>query len=246
MEQREDLFHMEGEESSSSFPMGATAQEKGHSYVPECYVIPTTQRPSLNPQTAEVPLIDLAGLKGSSSKRCAIVKEIRNACRRNGSFQASVTSSSLASGFFGLPAKEKVKFISNEVTRPVRYGTSLKDGAYKIQFWRVFLKHYAHPLEDFVKSWPPYYREKMGEYMAERKLALEIMGAITESLGIGPAYLKHKMKEAMQVMVANSYPPCPQPSPSLGLPPHSDYSFITILPQSSCGFEILDIEDRGG
>ncbi|KAF5947712.1 hypothetical protein HYC85_013669 [Camellia sinensis] len=90
-------------------------------------------------------------------------------------------------------------------------------------------------------------REKMGEYaMAERKLALEIMGAITESLGIGPAYLKHKMKEGMQVMVANCYPPCPQPSLSLGLPPHSDYSFITILLQSSCGFEILDIEDRGG
>ncbi|KAI8007471.1 Flavanone 3-dioxygenase 3 [Camellia lanceoleosa] len=87
-------------------------------------------------------------------------------------------------------------------------------------------------------------REKMGECaMAETKLALEIMGAITESLGIGPASLKHKMKEGMQVMVANGYPPCPQPSLSLGLPPHSDYSFITILLQSSCGFEILNIED---
>ncbi|KAI8007468.1 Flavanone 3-dioxygenase 3 [Camellia lanceoleosa] len=116
--------------------MGETAQEKGHSHVPECYVIPTRQRPSLNPQTAEIINhgIDQTVLVGAPSS---------------------------ALGFFGLPAKEKVKFISNDVNRPVRYGTSLKDGADKIQFWRVFLKHYAHPLEDFVKSWPqnpPYYR----------------------------------------------------------------------------------------
>lgn len=47
----------------------------------------------------------------------------------------------VAEGFFELPAKEKNKFMSNDVYAPVRYTTSLKDGMDKIQFWRIFLKH---------------------------------------------------------------------------------------------------------
>ena len=84
----------------------------------------------------------------------------------------------------------------------------------------------------------------MGKYAVEvRKLALELMGAITESLGIGPAYLDNKMEEGMQVMAANCYPACPQPELALGLPPHSDYSCLTILLQSSQGLEIMDADD---
>lgn len=56
--------------------------------------------------------------------------------------------------FFDLPLKEKMKYKSDDVSRAVRYGTSLKDGVDKIKFWRVFLKHYAHPLEDWIHSWP--------------------------------------------------------------------------------------------
>lgn len=59
-----------------------------------------------------------------------------------------------ASEFFKLPGSEKAKFMSNDVHKPVRYGTSFKDGVDKIQFWRVFLKHYAHPLADWINTWP--------------------------------------------------------------------------------------------
>lgn len=84
----------------------------------------------------------------------------------------------------------------------------------------------------------------MGKYCTEeRKLALELMSAITESLGLGPKYLVNKMDEGMQVMAVNCYPPCPQPDISLGLPPHSDYTCLTIVLQSSPGLEILDTED---
>ncbi|KAH9678716.1 Fe2OG dioxygenase domain-containing protein [Citrus sinensis] len=44
--------------------------------------------------------------------------------------------------------------MSSDVHKPARYGTRLRDGADKIQFWRVFLKHYASPLEDWIGSWP--------------------------------------------------------------------------------------------
>lgn len=56
--------------------------------------------------------------------------------------------------FFDLPIEERLKLKSTDVFKPVRYATSLKDGLEKVQFWRIFLKHYAHPLKDWVESWP--------------------------------------------------------------------------------------------
>lgn len=70
---------------------------------------------------------------------------------------------SVACKFFDLPTREKMKLMSNDVHKPVRCGTSLKDGIDKVQFWRVFLKHYAHPLKDWIHLWPqnpPDYRYK--------------------------------------------------------------------------------------
>ncbi|KAH7855422.1 hypothetical protein Vadar_024657 [Vaccinium darrowii] len=236
--------------------MGETAQERGLSHVTQCYVIPKSDRPSLNPETADVPIVDLMGFGDSSSQRSTIVKDIGNACRYYGFFQIInhgidqfVLDGALSSAFdfFNLPPQEKAKFMSNDVHKPVRSGTSLKDGVDKIQFWRVFLKHYAHPLEDWVKSWPenpPTYREQTGRYAVEvRTLALEIMGAITESLGLGAKYLDDEMEKGMQVMAVNCYPPCPKPGLALGLPSHSDYSCLTVNLQSTTGLEILERED---
>ncbi|KAH7853524.1 hypothetical protein Vadar_003577 [Vaccinium darrowii] len=169
----------------------------------------------LNFETADVPVIDLMGFRDSSLRRSMVVKDIGNACRRFGFFQITnhgidqfVLDGALSSAFdfFSLPTEEKASFMSNDVHKPVRYVTSSKDEVDKIQFGRVFLKQYAYPLEDWVKSWPenpPAYREQMGRYAVEvRKLALEIIGAITESLGIGPKYLSDKMEEGMQVMAS--------------------------------------------
>lgn len=59
-----------------------------------------------------------------------------------------------AFNFFKLPTTEKVKFMSNDVHKAVRYGSSLKDGLDKLQYWRVFLKHYAYPLDEWIQQWP--------------------------------------------------------------------------------------------
>lgn len=84
----------------------------------------------------------------------------------------------------------------------------------------------------------------MGQYTKEvRKVSLEIMEAITESLGLSPTYLSSKMAEGVQVVAVNCYPPCPQPEVALGLPPHTDYSCITTVLQSSQGLEIMDMAD---
>ncbi|MCL7031089.1 hypothetical protein MKW94_027201, partial [Papaver nudicaule] len=72
-----------------------------------------------------------------------------------------------------------------------------------------------------------------------RNVAMEVMGAITESLGLGNSYMREKLEDRMQVMAVNCYPPCPQPDRVLGLPPHTDYICVTILLQSGQGLQVL-------
>nr|DAD47669.1 TPA_asm: hypothetical protein HUJ06_017606 [Nelumbo nucifera] len=89
-----------------------------------------------------------------------------------------------------------------------------------------------------------HFRENMSKYALEvRKVATEIMGAITESLGLGPNYMTEKLEEGMQVIVSNFYPPCEEREAALGLAPHSDFGCITILLQNHHGLEIMDPED---
>ncbi|KAJ8552849.1 hypothetical protein K7X08_020242 [Anisodus acutangulus] len=137
-------------ESSSSFSIGETAQEKGLSYVPKCYMIPPSQRPSLKSEFANVTVVDLAGMNNDNPlQRSIIIHDISKACRRNGFFQVTnhgisqvILDGALSAGFgfFELPTEDREKFMSNDVYKPVGYGTGLKDGADKVQFWRVFLK----------------------------------------------------------------------------------------------------------
>ncbi|KAL0321699.1 UNVERIFIED_CONTAM: putative 2-oxoglutarate-dependent dioxygenase SLC1 [Sesamum calycinum] len=85
----------------------------------------------------------------------------------------------------------------------------------------------------------------MGEYVvAVQELAVKIVGVITESLGLGPSYLSSKLDDGMQVMAVNCYPQCPQPELALGLPPHSDYSCLTVVLQDMPGLQILDSRDK--
>ncbi|KAG0473039.1 hypothetical protein HPP92_014896 [Vanilla planifolia] len=74
-----------------------------------------------------------------------------------------------------------------------------------------------------------------------RKLALELMDAVLESLGLDQACLLEKLEEGIQLMAMNCY----QTSQHLhdctfGMPPHSDYGCLTILFQSCEGLEIID------
>lgn len=80
------------------------------------------------------------------------------------------------------------------------------------------------------------------------------MEAILESLGIkeandqeeeteGKDNILKDLEGGSQMMVANLYPPCPEPDLTLGMPPHSDYGFLTLLLQDEV--EGLQIEYQG-
>lgn len=84
----------------------------------------------------------------------------------------------------------------------------------------------------------------MGNYAAEvRRLSNEIMGAIVESLGLSPTYLRNKLEQGVHMIIANKYPQSSPSSNMLGVSSHTDHSFITILLENMSGLEIMDFTD---
>lgn len=84
-------------------------------------------------------------------------------------------------------------------------------------------------------------REYMGKYAVEvRRVALHLMQAILEGLGLGKEYMNEKFQEGSQLLSVNCYPKASQDVMTIGLAPHSDYGFLTILLTSCQGLEVVD------
>ncbi|OMO59136.1 Oxoglutarate/iron-dependent dioxygenase [Corchorus olitorius] len=70
-----------------------------------------------------------------------------------------------------------------------------------------------------------------------RQVAREITRGISESLGLELDYIDKALdlENGLQLLIANLYPPCPQPELAMGLPPHSDHGLVTLLIQNEIG-----------
>lgn len=74
-------------------------------------------------------------------------------------------------------------------------------------------------------------RDVVGKYSVEvRNLSIRVLELICEGLGLEPGFFEDELTDA-QLLSVNHYPPCPEPSLSLGLPKHSDPNLITFLLQ---------------
>ncbi|KAM0844904.1 hypothetical protein ACQ4PT_056746 [Festuca glaucescens] len=204
-----------------------------------------------------LPVINIGLLSDKDSVvRALVVQDIARACRDHGCFQVightvteSVVKDALeaASEFFDMPTKYKEVFASDDIRSPTRSNKGARDGISKA---RSLLKHYANPLENWVDFWPTQpeqYRDKMGKYAVEiQKLSVQLMGAIVQGMELGPTYLQEKLGAGLPFMALNSYPKgSSQAGDTVGLAPHSDYGFITILLQSSPGLEVMHHQDHG-
>ncbi|KAL6322111.1 hypothetical protein AAG906_005048 [Vitis piasezkii] len=223
--------------------------------VPSRYVRPVNDRPNLDEVQSSldgsIPLIDLQDLLGPS--RSHVIKQIAEACQIDGFFRVknhgipeSVIHGmlSITKEFFHLPESERLKNYSDDPLKTMRLSTSFNVKTEQVSNWRDFLRLYCYPLEDYIQEWPsnpPSFREVVAEYCKEaRKLALLLLEAISESLGLERNHIDKALGKHSQQMALNYYPPCPQPELTFGLPGHADPNALTILLQDDVpGLQVL-------
>ena len=89
-----------------------------------------------------------------------------------------------------------------------------------------------------------FFREVVAIYTAElRKVGFRILEFISQGLGVNPDHFRGELGENQRVLV-NHYPPCPDPSLTLGLCKHRDPTVINILLQKDVyGLEVFKDEE---
>ncbi|CAI8607771.1 unnamed protein product [Vicia faba] len=223
-------------------------------HVPSNFIRPIGDRPDLQLLSStndSIPIIDLQGL--DSSNRYEIIQKIAHACQNYGFFQIlnhgvseKVVSDmmNVSKDFFNMSESERMKSYSDDPLKTTRLSTSFNVKTEKISNWRDFLRLHCHPLEDYVHEWPanpPSFRDDAAEYSKQlRNLALRLLEAISESLGLEKDYINKALGKHGQHMAINYYPPCPEPELTYGLPAHADPNVITILLQNDVvGLQVL-------
>lgn len=187
-----------------------------------------------------------------SANRAELVEQIIQASQEFGFFQLINHGVSeklmhdvldVAKEFFALPVEDKAKLYSEDPKQPCRLRTSIDYDGEKVHFWRDNLRHPCFPPGRYMEFWPEKparYREVIGRYSMEmRKLSLWLLDLIAEGFGLEPGSFLGEPSE-VQLMSSNYFPPCPDPSLTLGMPAHCDPNLITlILQEEVCGLQVL-------
>ncbi|GAB4841710.1 hypothetical protein Ancab_022432 [Ancistrocladus abbreviatus] len=217
--------------------------------LPENYVFPIGKRPGNHPVRTcrTIPVINLERACDHDDDRTHVVQEIMKACQDYGFFQVinhrvegklRDDAMEVFKEIFELPVEGKstllIKDDPNQDHCKLYTSSAHNYDREPVHYWRDVLKHTCSPLAECIQYWPEKptrYREVVGPYCAEvKELGSRILELICEGLGLEKDYLQKELSEG-SFLAVNHYPPCPDPSLTLGLAAHCDPNLITILLQ---------------
>lgn len=206
---------------------------------------------------AQVPVIDLAPLllpTPSAEAVADIVAQVGRACEEWGFFQVVNHGVSLAllqqleasaKAFFDLPLEEKRKvrrslenvlgFYDSELTKNRRDWKEVFDFIPSGNFHDVDTASLPQ-IHNQWPSTPPALREVCEKWSrAVERLAFQLLGLISQSLGLPATHFHKHWKQDMSQIRLNYYPKCPQPDVVLGVSRHKDPGALTVLVQDEVG-----------
>ncbi|KAJ9547994.1 hypothetical protein OSB04_020537 [Centaurea solstitialis] len=202
--------------------------------VPEGYIMSKELRPNnLDSSFCDsIPIIDLENTSIEAIIKASQEFGFFNVINHGFRETTMTDAMNVLKEFFDMPTIDRSGVIPNSKNWVYINSTDYSENG--VYLWRENLKHPCHPLEKCIPLWPnkpSTYQEVIAAYIVEiRKLSLRIFEMICKGLGLDPEYL-NDMSE-VQILAANFYPPCPDPSLTLGTLPHRDPSLITILNQA--------------
>ncbi|PKA47628.1 2'-deoxymugineic-acid 2'-dioxygenase [Apostasia shenzhenica] len=221
--------------------------------VPANYVFPPEARQKKLENNKSIPVIDMAA-DGCDLEE--IAKQIFEAGKEFGIFQVvnhgvphelMMGMMSVMKEFFELPAEERAALCSDDLYKPVRVFTST--GVHDVVgFWRDCLRMAIYPVEEFKQYWPEKptnLKDIVERYANELKgLKDRVLELTAKGLGLELDYFHGDKSGEPLVSHVNFYPPCPDPSVTLGLAKHCDPGLLTFLLQGEVsGLQIFHNED---
>ncbi|XP_050373699.1 LOW QUALITY PROTEIN: 1-aminocyclopropane-1-carboxylate oxidase homolog 4-like [Argentina anserina] len=220
--------------------------DSGLSSIPRIFIHPPETLHQLQPTTRPIPTIDL------SDRRSALVDRISAACRKFGFFRITnhgippaVLDRTIAAvkAFHEQPAEVRAQFYGREMTNGVSYFSNLDLYTSRAASWSDTLQMRLAPI--FPDDVPEICREEIAAWNKEiQRLGEELLGLVSQGLGLPSEKLKGLTCLEGRAMVGNYYPPCPQPDLTTGLTSHSDPGVLTVLLEDHVGG--LDLEVKHG
>ncbi|KAA8532511.1 hypothetical protein F0562_032673 [Nyssa sinensis] len=217
----------------------------GVTAIPRFFRHPSVPRPkTLHAGDHAIPLVDLSG------PRSTVIEQIRRASSTLGFFQivnhgvpqeALDRTIAAFKAFNEQPTEIKSKYYHREMGRGAALATNFDLFQSKAASWRDTLQiRLGSPVYDYV---PDICRAEVGEWDREvRRLGEDLMGMLSEGLGLGTDRLKELSCLDARVMASHYYPYCPEPDQTFGLTSHTDPGALTVLLQN----EVIGLQVKYG